>query len=186
MSFSSSGDRILSAGDDGSLHGLMSGLGLGHFADYVRGDASLSYKDRSVRSSTPALRADRSVLFVKQGPNPYIVVADDIQKDSAQHDYHWQWFTPARSISGAGTLAEPFLIEGKNARCKIAFLAPEKPSHDFQVVKGGYKRRPIELGLLRVNRKAVRAEVYKWTGDPRSSAQGTLNAAPWGVPVGAP
>ncbi len=115
--------------------------------------------------------ADRSVLFVKQGPNPYIVVADDIQKDSAQHDYHWQWFTPARSITGAGSLAKPFVIEGENARCKIAFLAPETPSHDFQVVKGGYKRRPIELGLLRVNRKAVRTTYLAVAAAWRKGAQ---------------
>ena len=63
------------------------------------------------------------------------------------------------------------MIEGENARCKIAFLAPEKPSHDFKVVKGGYKRRPIELGLLRVNRKAVRTTYLAVAAAWRKGAQ---------------
>jgi hypothetical protein len=145
-----------SAGDDGSIRGYMTGVGVGHFADYVRGDARLSYADRSVRSSTPALRADRTALFVKQGPNPYVVVADDIQKDDREHDYHWQWYTQAQTLSGNGTFDEPFLIEGENARCRIAFLDPVAPEHDFRVVKGEHRRNPIELGLLRVNRRGVR------------------------------
>ncbi|MEK7403838.1 MAG: hypothetical protein AAB225_01900 [Acidobacteriota bacterium] len=150
-------DRRNSAGDDGSINGCMTGVGLGHFADYVRGDARLSYADRSVRTSTAAARADRSVLFVKQGANPYVVVADDIQKDDREHDYHWQWYTPAQTLAGSGTFDQPFLLEGANARCGIAFLEPAAPQHDFRVVKGGEGRYPIELGLLRVNRRAVRA-----------------------------
>jgi hypothetical protein len=145
-----------SAGDDGSIRGYMTGVGLGHFADYVRGDAHLSYADRSVRSSTPALRAERSIIFAKQGSNPYVVVADDIQKDEGEHDYHWQWYTEARSAAGNGTFAEPFLIEGQNARCRIAFVEPATPEHDFRIMKGGNPRRPLELGLLRVNRRGVR------------------------------
>ncbi|MDA1315827.1 MAG: hypothetical protein O2968_21095 [Acidobacteria bacterium] len=147
-----------SAGDDGSMNGLMAGIGLGRFADYVRGDAHLSYADRSVPSSVAALRADRSVLFVKQGPNPYIVVADEIRKDDAEHDYHWQWYTPALAVSGNGSIDDLFLIKGKNAHCKIAMLAPETPKHDFRRVTGGHGNRPVELGLLRVNRRGVEAE----------------------------
>ncbi len=145
-----------SAGDDGSIRGFMTGVGLGHFADYVRGDARLSYADRSIRGSTPAARADRAMLFVKQGPNPYVVVADDIQKDEAEHDYHWQWYTEAKSVAGSGTFEQPFLIEGRDARCEIAFLEPGAPEYDFKVVTGGNPRRPLELGLLRVNRREVR------------------------------
>jgi hypothetical protein len=94
-----------SAGDDGSIRGFMTGVGLGHFADYVRGDARLSYADRSIRGSPPAERANRSAVFVKQGANPYVVVADDIQKDRDEHDYHRQWWTEAREITGRGTPA---------------------------------------------------------------------------------
>jgi hypothetical protein len=151
-------DRRNTAGDDGSIRGYMTGVGVGHFADYARGDARLSYADRSVRSSTPAIRADRSALFVKQGPYPYVVVADDIQKDEdREHDYHWQWYTQSQALSGEGTFDKPFLIEGANARCGIAFLDPVAPEHDFKVVKGGQRNYAIELGLLRVNLRGVRA-----------------------------
>jgi len=153
-------DRSGSAGDDCSLYGFMTGVGLGHFADYMRGDAKLSYKDRSVRTSTPALRADRYGLFVKQGPNPYVVMVDDIQKSENEHDYHWQWYTRAKSADGAGTLDDPLLIEGENAGCAIAFLAPDKPEHDFQIVRGGSSRRPLELGLIRVHQRGSRVRYF--------------------------
>lgn len=148
-------DRRTSAGDDGSILGLLTGLGLGEFGDYVRGDARLCYADRSIRGSTPALRADRSVLFLKQGPNPYLLLADDIQKDTDPHDYFWQWYTEARTISGAGSLTSPYQIEGRQGRCAIAFLDPDSPQHEFRVVRGEGSR-PLELGLLRVRRRAIR------------------------------
>lgn len=149
-------DRRNSAGDDGSLWGFLTGLALGEFADYVRGDAHRSYKDRSVPASTPARRADRSILFAKQGPNPYVVIADDIQKDGNEHDYWWQWYTEALEITGTGIPGDPFRIEGKKARCLVALLEPEKPDFAFQGTKGGTRRHPIELGLLRVKRRGVR------------------------------
>ncbi|RPI25149.1 MAG: hypothetical protein EHM61_15130 [Acidobacteria bacterium] len=149
-------DRPTSAGDDGSIYGFMTSVVAGHFADYARGDARLSYADRSISSSTPAERADRSVLCVKQGPAPYIVVADDIEKGQGEHDYHWQWYTPAKSLSGAGTFAGPFVIKGQNAQCRIAFHEPVKPEKEFRLVKSEDQRHPIELGLLRVNRRGVR------------------------------
>ncbi len=149
-------DDRSSAGDDGDLNGLMTGVVTGHFADYVRGDASACYADRSISSSSGAVRADRMMIFAKQGPNPYVVIADDIQKDGREHDYHWQWYTTEHEISGDGTLVSPFLIEGDSATCAIAFLQPSAPSHEFSIVRGGRSRRPYELGLLRVNRSGVR------------------------------
>lgn len=148
-------DRRNSAGDDGSLYGMMTGAGLGHFADYVRGDARLSYADRSIPASTPAERANRCALFVKQGPNPYVVVADDIRKDADDHDYHWQWHTEALSVEGEGSFERPFLIEGADARCGIAFLEPAAPAHEFRIVESPH-RPDIRLGLLRVSRRGVR------------------------------
>jgi hypothetical protein len=150
-------DRPTSAGDDGSIGGFLTGVGLGNFADYVRGDARQSYADRSVRGSAPAVRANRSAVFVKQGPSPYIVVGDDIQKDAAEHDYHWQWYTEARAISGRGSFEAPFVIEGRNANCAIAFFGPAAPEHEFRLVSSPDARRKVELGLLRVSRRGVRA-----------------------------
>jgi hypothetical protein len=145
-----------SAGDDGDLGGYMTGVVTGHFADYVRGDAAACYADRSISSSSAAMRADRMMIFAKQGPNPYVVIADDIQKDGSEHDYHWQWYTTEHEISGDGTFDSPFLLEGDSATCAIAFQKPSAPRHEFSIVKGGHNRRSYELGLLRVNRRGVR------------------------------
>ncbi|MBI5084583.1 MAG: hypothetical protein HZB13_08300 [Acidobacteria bacterium] len=49
-------DRPTSAGDDGSILGFMTGVAAGRFADYARGDARLSYADRSIRGSAPGRR----------------------------------------------------------------------------------------------------------------------------------
>ena len=106
-------DRSTSAGDDGSLFGFMTGVVAGHFGDYARGDARRSYADRSVPGDSPALRAERAVLFSKQGPIPYVVVADDIQRSANNHHYHWQWYSPAKAVAGQGTFAEPFCFEGR-------------------------------------------------------------------------
>ncbi len=149
-------DRPSSAGDDGSILGLMTGAATGHLADYARGDARASYADRSIRGDQPAVRAERTTLFVKQGPCPYVVIADDMQRSDGENDYHWQWYTQAKSISGHGTFSEPFVIAGESARCRLAFHTPASPEHDFRVVKGGSSRRPLELGLLRANLKGVR------------------------------
>ena len=163
-------DNRGSAGDDGSIKGYMTGVATGHFADYARGDARLSYADRSIRGSAPAERANRTAIFVKQGPNPYIVVADDMKKDATAHDYHWQWWTEARSIAGEGTFQKPFVIDGAKARCGIAFVEPEAPAHEFEVVKSPDSRRGLELGRLKVNRRAVEARYIAVAAAWRQSA----------------
>jgi hypothetical protein len=93
---------------------------------------------------------------VKQGPNPYVVVADDIQKDEQEHDYHWQWYTRAGEIFGAGSLEKPLLIEGQQSNCSIGFVEPVEPEVSFRIVEGGNPRRPYELGLIRVHRRGGR------------------------------
>ena len=44
-----------------------------------------------------------------------------------------------------------------------------------ELEKGGHEQRA-----------AILIEVYKWVGDPAEQTPGTLNAAPWNVPIGAP
>jgi hypothetical protein len=145
-----------SAGDDGDLDGFLTGIGTGHFADYARGDARMCYADRSDASTTGAVRADRMMIFAKQGPNPYVVVADDIQKDGREHDYHWQWYTEEHEAVGAGTFESPLVIEGDHSNCAIAFYEPAAPEFEFSIAHGGSSRRPYDLGLLKVNRRGVR------------------------------
>ncbi len=149
-------DRSNSAGDDGSLLGFMTGAATGSFADYARGDARASYADRSIAGSQPAVRAERTMLFVKQGPCPYVVIADDMQRSERDQDYHWQWYSRAKTISGRGTFTDPFRFAGEQAGCRLAFHTPAGPQHDFRIVKGEGPHSPIELGLLRVNRSGVR------------------------------
>lgn len=149
-------DRPSSAGDDGSILGLMTGVATGHLADYARGDARGSYADRSVPGHKPAVRAERTALFVKQGPNPYVVLADDIQRSQGEHDYHWQWYTRAKAVGGAGSFAEPFRIEGEASCCRIAFHSPAEPSFGFQRIGSEGPKPPFQLGLLRVHRRGVR------------------------------
>ena len=123
-------DRPNSAGDDGSLLGFMTGAATGNFADYARGDARASDADRSIPGSLPSVRAEPSVLFVKQGPTPYIVIADDMQRSGDEQDYHWQWYTRAKTVTGTGTSSEPFLSAGEQANCRLAFHTPASPEHD--------------------------------------------------------
>lgn len=177
-------DNPGSAGDDGSILGFMTGAATGHFADYARGDAHASYADRSVREDTPAVRADRSALFVKQGPCPYVFLADDMLRSGKEHEYHWQWYTRARSVAGQGTFDDPFVFAGEQAKCRLAFHTPTAPEHDFGLVKGEEPRSRIELGLLRVHQRgarvrylAVAAASRNGEGDP------VLRAGP--VPTGA-
>ena len=151
-----------SAGDDCSLNGYMTGVGTGHFADYVRGDARLSYADRSVESSTPAVRAERTGAFVKQGPNPYVVMVDDFQKSETEdHDYHWQWYSQVMELGGGdGTLSNPFILAGETSKCAVAFLTPEKPEFTFEQIHAGSKRYPKELGLLKVHQNGKRVQYF--------------------------
>ncbi|MEA2062570.1 MAG: hypothetical protein U9P14_02625, partial [Gemmatimonadota bacterium] len=149
-------DRTASCGDNASINGLLTGLGTGRFADYVRGDARWSYQDRSDPSTLPAMRAERYCLFAKQGANPYLLVADDIQKSGLEHDYHWQWFAPVEGVRGAGTPADPLLIEGQGADCAISFIEPAEPGVDFRIMKGGSKRRPLDVGLIRCSQRGLR------------------------------
>ena len=153
-------DRSGSAGDDGSILGLLTGCATGDFGDYVRGDARRSYADRSVESDKPAIQADRSVVFVKEGSNPYVVIADNIRKDDAEHDYHWQWYTRAQAMEGQGNLDDPFRVHGERYNGKIVFLAPQSPTHDFRVVKNEAARRTDSLGLLRVHIRGMQAHYF--------------------------
>jgi hypothetical protein len=145
-----------SAGDDCSTNGLLVGLGLGHLADYVRGDARDSYRDNSVKGSCPALRADRTCLFVKQGTTPYLLVADDIQQSSRNHDYDWQWYTMSGAVRGAGSQRDPAVIEGEKSDCAVAMLEPEDPAFSQQVVVGDSRRQKLEMTLLKVRQSGSR------------------------------
>ncbi len=155
-------DAINGAGDDCSVDGFMTGVGTGHFADYVRGDAALSYKDRSLKEATPAIRADRYGLFVKQGANPYVIMIDDIQKsDDNTHTYDWLWYSKALELAGGdGTLENPLIIPGEKANCAIGFLTPFEPEVNFEIASSHGHRHETKLGLTKVRQHGNRVQYF--------------------------
>ena len=136
-----------SCGDNNSTEGIVTGLATGPFADYARGDAKWSYRDNTIITSDPAIRAERSFLFVKAGSTPYMLAFDDIQYREVPHDYRWQWYTPSDvAISGAGTIADPLVLAAKKGSCALSFLEPTAPAvttGKIQVISHS-GRRPAE------------------------------------------
>lgn len=153
-------DAINGAGDDCSMNGYMAGVGTGHFADYVHGDAAESYKDRSLEGSKPAVLAGRYIAFVKQGFNPYVIIADDIQKTkTGTHTYEWLLHSETLRLEGGdGTLERPLIIPGENANCAVGFVTPVHPEYSFHVVHGHDNYHKTALGRIAVRRQGGRVK----------------------------
>lgn len=144
-------NRTSSCGDDNSTDGLLVGLTLSKFADYIRGDAKWSYRDNSIMTSDPAVRAERSCLFVKQGPTPYLLILDDNQQINKDVKYEWLWYAPALPMHGTATLDDPLVIKAENGSCAIAFVTPEKPALKSEKADLEDEKRKIkESGLTRI------------------------------------
>jgi len=134
-------DRTGSCANQCSTGGLLVGLALGSTADYVRGDAKWSYRDNSIPNTDPAIRAERSCLFVKAGGTPYLLTVDDIQYRGRGHRYDWVWHAPPVPIAGAGTRADPVTITTEKGRCAIRFLTPARPAVTVADAEGRTRRR---------------------------------------------
>ncbi len=153
-------NRTGSCGDDNSTDGLMVGTTLSKFADYVRGDAKWSYRDNSIMTSDPAVRAERSCLFAKEGPTPYLLVLDDIQQINKVVKYEWLWYAPALPMHGTATLSDPLVITAEHANCAIAFVTPEKPALKTEKADLEDEKRKIKdsgLTRIRVEQNELRA-----------------------------
>lgn len=150
---------VASCGDDNSTEGVLTGLATGPFADYARGDAKWSYRDNTIITSNPAIRAERTVLFVKAGEHPYMVAFDDIQFSDDAHDYRWQWHAPSDvTIEGPGTVDEPLMLCGPGGSCALSFVVPTKPAVTTQPVASQdrrHKNKPLQR--IDVNQKEIRA-----------------------------
>ena len=149
-------DKTNSCGDDNSTLGVLVGLALGGFADYVRGDAKWSYRDNTVLNDNPAIRAERACLFVKAGPTPYLLVVDDIQFRADPHRYDWLWHAPDLPVAGAGTLSDPLVISGGGGRCAIHFLQPVRPVVTIKPAEEPRSRRRSPLKRIAVTQRGVR------------------------------
>lgn len=144
-------NRTPSCFDDNSTEGTLEGVALSDFADYMRGDAKWSYRDNAVWISAPAIRAERSCLFVKQTATPYMFVFDDLEQVATPSKYEWLWHAPRLPTFGTGTLGDPLIISAPNASCAIQFVVPEKPAIINEVaMREGDDGKPTESDLMRL------------------------------------
>ncbi len=87
---------------------------------YVLGDATAAYRARQ-----PMLRARRQLLFGR-APRPYLLIADDIQKDEAEHEYSWLLYSAEGNQLEVRPDTNTGSIRGKarGAACQVHFLWP--------------------------------------------------------------
>lgn len=88
---------------------------------YMKGEAVEAYTN-----SIGLDRATRKFLFA-QAPQPYIVVADDIQKPTGSADFTWLLHTRPENTVEVNSTAGEFLVRGPQANspvCFVKFLDP--------------------------------------------------------------
>jgi len=164
-------DNQHSCGDDNSTLGVLVGLALGEFADYVRGDAKWSYRDNTILNDNPAIRAERACLFVKQGPTPYLLAVDDLQYSHDPHRYDWHWHSPDLPIDGSGTLEDPLLITAEKAVCAIRFVTPRQPAITIEPAESGQRRYRDKLKRIAATQNDIRVR-YAAVATLAASADG--------------
>ncbi len=116
----------------------------GSFCDYVHGDATDAYnrmwivdghggaRDTTVFNN-PVLNADRMVTFVRgDGLPPYFVIADDINKDNAVHQY--QWLLHTKSGNWFDWSGNPIVLHGSHNDMNIHVISPS----DFYTTQSMY------------------------------------------------
>lgn len=129
-----------SIGTDGRIAASL----LSRCADYLRGDAKAAYDTYSPFNAAgvpftfsdwswgydggnPVLRADRTCLVVRgAGAPPWILLADDIEKDGSLHTYDWTLHTLQTHL--VDTNANPILVQGAQASLQVYFAAPQAPA----------------------------------------------------------
>lgn len=153
-------NRTPSCHDDNSTDGVLVGDALSAFADYVRGDAKWSYRDNSIAIDNPAIRAERTCLFVKQTSAPYLLILDDVQQLGTPLKYTWLWHAPRLEMRGLATLAEPLVLATTNrASCAIQFVQPTAPALSIEVAQKEKDQGRLEdspLVRIRVEQTGVR------------------------------
>jgi hypothetical protein len=126
-----------SIGTDGRITTVL----LGAFADYVCGDAASAYVTYSPFNApdvpfpgsdwswgydggNPVERADRHIVWVKgAGAPPYCLIADDIRKDGAPHQYDWRLHTDSTNVVDHAT--NPVVISGAQSELQLFFAQPQ-------------------------------------------------------------
>ena len=126
-----------SIGTDGSITEAF----LSPLVDYVCGDAASAYATYSPLNApdvpfpgsdwswgyaggNPVQHADRLLVSVKgaEAP-PYFLVADDIRKDDAVHEYTWLLHTDSTNVLDHS--ANPVVITGEQSSLQVVFVNPQ-------------------------------------------------------------
>jgi len=149
-----------SIGTDGAITNSL----LTPFSDFVHGDASQAYATYSPFNAAgvpfptsdwswgydggnPLLRAGRRLLVVKSpDAPPWILIADDLVKDSGSHTY--DWLLHLRADLRVNTNARPVVAQGTSASLEIYFAHPE-PS-DLTVSAASYMHGGIDPSTQRL------------------------------------
>ena len=109
------------------------------------------YRDNSILTSNPAIRAERTCLFVKAGPVPYLVILDDHEQTATPVKYEWLWHAPKLPMQGAGTLESPLLLSAEGGTCALQFIQPVTPALSTQELElENNKRVLVDAGLVRI------------------------------------
>ncbi len=174
-------DHHGSCGDSVSTQGTLVGLATGPLADYVRGDAKWSYRDNSIIIDNPAIRAERTCLFVKAGETPYMFAFDDQQFSHDEHTYRWQWHAPLDvPLEGTGSMVDPIVMTGKNGTCALQFIAPAAPEVTIAVAENAKKGRwNHDLRRITATQKGIRVRFAAIaTMQGKQTARPTVAAKP--------
>ncbi|MBL7078324.1 heparinase II/III family protein [Candidatus Shapirobacteria bacterium] len=122
--------------------------------DFTKGDARYPYadisKDKNGQTTSefeqillsqinPILKAERSIMFIKNPAHPYFIITDDIQKGQAAHSYSWLLHTRFSNITGQGKTTDPLSINTALQSLRIYFLSPEDFSKNVVDYLGDHK-----------------------------------------------
>ena len=185
-----------SIGTDGCIaHHLLSG-----FADYLLGDATAAYTTYSefnapdypvpgidwswgYTGANPVDHAHRRVLVVHEEPTPpYVIVADDIEKDGAFHQYQWRMHT--HNANTVNTTANPIRIDGPGrAAMDLFVLNPGLPDVTATVSAYNNGNSDPDSRLLSLTRSAINphfAFLLLPVDSTMSSPSVATEVEPWG------
>ncbi|MSR73922.1 MAG: hypothetical protein EXS14_00400 [Planctomycetes bacterium] len=84
--------------------------------DYVRGNHANMWQ---------MSRADRRVVLIKDASDPYMLLLDDVQKDTTVRTYEEIFHVPAVPV-GAGTVASPLLCTSGVRTLRSVWMAPQE------------------------------------------------------------
>ncbi len=99
---------------EGRYLGKKEALLLGSGIDYVRGNHANMWM---------MARADRRVLLVKDVQEPYLILCDDVMKDTLNHTYQETLHLPSTG-TGLGTAASPLVVTNGSRTLKSIWVSP--------------------------------------------------------------